>query len=324
MSETDRKTEPRLAHFPVTFYASVMGLAGMTLATHAVERSWGLPGILSLVFLLATIVAFVAISWAFALKWRRHRGHFLGEWEHPVKKAFFPAISISLLLVGTALAPVLPWIARIVWLVGAGLQAGLTLAVISGWIGHRPYQPLHISPAWFIPAVGNVVAPLGGVGLGFVELSWLFFSAGMVFWMILLVLVMNRLIFHDPLPSKLLPTLTILVAPPAVGFLAWLNLNGGQVDAFARVLLNAAYVFAALVAVQSPKFRSIPFALSWWALSFPMAAMTTATLRFAALTGSGGHAVLAGFFYALLVVIIVALVARTLKAIQAQEICVPE
>lgn len=324
MKDTELPTGSRLAHFPVTFYATIMGLAGLTLATHRVEAVWGLPAIASVVFLLATIVAFATISFFFGLKYARHRADFLAEWDHPVKKAFFPAISISLLLVATALSGLAPWLARGIWLLGAGLQAGLTLAVVSGWIGHRPFQPLHISPAWFIPAVGNVVAPVAGVGLGFVELSWLFFSAGMVFWGILLVLVMNRLIFHDPLPGKLLPTLTILIAPPAIGFLAWVNLNGGQVDGFARVLLNAGYVFAALVAVQAPKLRASPFALSWWALSFPIAALTLASFRFAELTGSGFHAVLSVLFYALLLVIMAALILRTLKAIRSGEICVPD
>jgi tellurite resistance protein len=32
----------------------------------------------------------------------------------------------------------------------------------------------------------------------------------------LLTLVFNRIIFHDPLPGKLQPTLVILIAPPAV------------------------------------------------------------------------------------------------------------
>ncbi|SDI49164.1 SLAC1 anion channel family protein [Aliiruegeria lutimaris] len=324
MTDTAPHNEPKLAHFPVTFFAAVMGMAGLTLATHIAEVSWGVPAVLSVLLLLVTIGIFVMIFTFFALKWRRHRAHFLAEWNHPVKKAFFPAISISLLLIATALTPHSAGLARVVWLVGAALQAGLTLAVISGWIGHNPFQQLHISPAWFIPAVGNVVAPIAGVSLGFVELSWLFFSAGLVFWFVLLVLVMNRLIFHDPLTRRLLPTLAILIAPPAVGFLAWINLNGGQADAFARILLNAAFVFAAIVAVQAPKIRTSPFALSWWALSFPMAALTVATFRFAAITGSGFHAALAAVFYAGLLIIMITLVARTLKAIRAAEICVPD
>jgi tellurite resistance protein len=241
-----------------------------------------------------------------------------------VKLAFFPAISVSLLLIGTALAPDMPDLARPVWLLGMGLQAGLTLAVVSGWIGHRPFQPMHISPAWFIPAVGNVIAAVAGPALGFVELSWLFFSAGMMFWAVLLTLVMNRLIFHDPLPARLLPTIAILMAPPAVGFLAWLSLNGGQVDAGARVLLNLAYLFAAIVVIQAPKFRNLPFALSWWALSFPVAALTIASLRFGALTGSGFHTGLGLALLVLLVAIVAALALRTGRAIAARQICVPE
>ena len=32
-----------------------------------------------------------------------------------------------------------------------------------------------------------------------------------MFWIVLLTLVMNRLIFHDPLPDRLVPTLVILI-----------------------------------------------------------------------------------------------------------------
>jgi tellurite resistance protein len=261
---------------------------------------------------------------AFGLKHRWYKANFIAEWMHPVKKAFFPAISISMLLIATALSHVLPGVGRVIWVAGAALQAGLMLAVVSGWIGHRPFQPMHISPAWFIPAVGNVVAPVAGVTFGFVEVSWLFFSAGFLFWLVLLTLVMNRLIFHDPLPGKLLPTLAILIAPPAVGFLAWLQLNGGQVDAMARILVNLGYVFAGIVIVQAPKIRKSPFALSWWALSFPTAALTLATFRFASLTGSTVHLVLGWMLYLALVAIMVALVMRTAGAIRRREICAPE
>ncbi len=316
--------QDRLEHFPVSFFASVMGLAGLTLALHAASTLLPGAGVLSRGMLAVTVLAFVAIGAIYARKAALHRAAVAAEWHHPVKMAFFPAISISLLLIATALAPNMPSLARPVWMLGTGLQAGLTLAVVAGWIGHRPFQPMHISPAWFIPAVGNVVVPVAGPALGFVELSWLFFAAGLMFWAVLLTLVMNRLIFHDPLPGRLLPTLAILMAPPAVGFLAWLALNGGTVDAGARILLNLAYVFAAIVATQAPKFRSLPFALSWWALSFPIAALTIASLRFGALVGSGFHTGLGLVLLALLVLVVGGLAVRTGRAIAARQICLPE
>ncbi|MCT4557190.1 MAG: SLAC1 anion channel family protein [Pelagimonas sp.] len=325
MTETSTvPDENRLAHFPVTFFATVMGLVGLSLALHLFETRFGMPHVASHVVLVLAIADFLAVSVLYLLKAIRHPGAIGGEWQHPVKLAFFPAISISLLLIATALRPEAPETARVVWTLGAGTQAMLTLSVISGWIGKRPFQPMHISPAWFIPAVGNVVAPIAGVPLGFVEVSWLFFSVGILFWVILLTLVINRLIFHEPLPARLHPTLVILIAPPAVGMMGWLQLNGGELDAFARMLYYAATFFTAIVVLQAPVFAKLPFALSWWALSFPIAALTLATFRYGELAGSSFHDGLGVAFLIALLVIVGGLIFRTSIAALKGQICQPE
>ncbi len=318
------ETDPRLAHFPITLFASVMGLAGLTLALQLAQSRFCWPDWFSRVALAVTLADFALVAGLYLFKAVRHPAALAAEWRHPVKLAFFPTISMSLLLIATALLPGQPRLAGIVWSVGASAQAMLTLAVFSGWIGRRPFQPMHISPAWFIPAVGNAIVPAAGVPLGFVELSWMFFSAGVLFWIVLLTLVMNRLIFHDPLPARLLPTLVILMAPPAVALLGWLQLNGGEIDAFARMLYYASLFLAAVVALQVPGFARLPFALSWWALSFPVAALTLATLRYGALTGSTAHDALGLGFLSLLVVVVAGLALRTLRAAARDEICVPE
>lgn len=319
MTDSTKTAPPRLAHFPVPFFASVMGLSGFTLALHAGGFHRASLGALSITGLL-----FVTLAVFYTAKALRHPGAVRAEWQHPVKLAFFPAISISLLLIATALRPVSTDLARAVWVIGALTQASLTLAVLSNWIGHRPFQTPQMSPAWFIPAVGNIVAPVAGVGLGFVETAWIFFSAGVIFWIVLLVLVMNRLIFHDPLPGKMVPTLAITIAPPAVGFLAWLQLNGGVIDPLAHVFYGATIVFFGLALTQAGKLRGLPFALSWWALSFPIAAFTIATFKYGTLTQSAAHHSAGFALLALLTLIIVTLVIRTLGAIARREICVPE
>lgn len=65
--------------------------------------------------------------------------------------------------------------------------------------------------------VGSIIIPIAGVKHGFVELSWFFFSVGLIFWLILLVIVLYRMFFHAPIAEKLMPTLFILFAPPAIG-----------------------------------------------------------------------------------------------------------
>ncbi len=327
------KTEPgsnpvdidfhRLSHFPITFFAIVMGLMGFVLALHSAHAvlPWTVP--LSRAGLFAGTVVFAAIAAFYLAKLLRHPAAVKGEWNHPVRLAFFPAVSVSLLLTATACYTDYPELARGLWILGAIGQGVLTIAVVSGWISHRAFEVGHLTPAWFIPAVGNVIVPVAGVRLGHPEISWLFFSGGIMFWVVLLTLVMNRLVFHNPIPARLFPTLVILIAPPAVAFVAYLQLTG-EVDAFAHILLNVAYVFAVLVLVQVPKLLRLPFALSWWALSFPVAALTIASFLYARVAHSGAHEVVGLVGLAALTVIIVGLLARTVVAIGRQEICLPE
>lgn len=313
----------RIAHYPVTFFAIGMGMMGLTLATRAAEHAFDLPKPASAWVLGLSVLLLCAVAVGYAVKAIAHPAEVKAEWNHPVRIAFFPAVSISLLLLAAALLEPMPQVAHWVWLAGTLLQGILALSVISAWIGHRAFQPGQLTPAWFIPAVGNVIVPLAGARLGYTEISWLFFSGGLVFWVVLLTLVVNRLMFHDPLPGKMVPTLMILVAPPAVAFTAWLRLND-EVGPFGHFLLSTAYVFALIVATQAGRFRAIPFALSWWALSFPLAALSIASFGYAEAAGSTAHRLIGAGLLALLVAVVTGLILRTALAIRAGTICLPE
>ncbi|MGP3697558.1 SLAC1 anion channel family protein [Rhodobacter sp. NSM] len=313
----------RLAHFPVTFFAVGMGMLGLTIAVHAAEAAYGRGSEASTALLGLSFGVIALVAFFYTLKLLLHPGAVSAEWHHPVRIAFFPAISISLLLASIALLGRWPEVAHGVWIGGTTLQGVLALSVISAWIGHRPFQPGQLTPAWFIPAVGNVIVPIAGVPLGHVEIAWLFFSGGLLFWIVLLTLVMNRLMFHDPLPGKMVPTLMILIAPPAVSYVAWLRL-AGEGGAFGHVLLSVAYVFAAIVVTQGGRFLRMPFAMSWWALSFPLAALAIASFAHAAAAGSEAHRWIGTGLLGLLVLVVLALVLRTALGIWRNEICIAE
>ncbi|MEZ5716180.1 MAG: SLAC1 anion channel family protein [Paracoccaceae bacterium] len=316
--------ERGLKHYPVPLFGMVMGLSGLTLAMHQGESAFGLGGQISTGIFFFTVAVFALVSAGYLAKLLKYPGAVVAEWKHPVRLSFFPAISISLLLLAVATLERHHGIAHGLWLAGAALQFVLTIAVISNWIGTRSFQHGHLNPAWFIPAVGNVIVPIAGVALGYVELSWYFMSVGLIFWIVLLTLVINRLVFHDPMPGRLQPSLVILIAPPAVAFVAWLRLNGGVIDPFAHILINGAYFFTALVLVQLPRILRLDFAISFWALSFPFAAATIASFRFAAVTGSATHKLFGGILLVAVCIIILGLLWRTVKAALAGQICLPE
>ncbi|MDJ0930746.1 MAG: hypothetical protein QNJ43_07765 [Breoghania sp.] len=134
-----------------------------------------------------------------------------------------------------------------IWGIGTVLHLIGTLAVVSAWIGHRPFEVVHINPAWFIPAVGNIFVPVAGVGFGFTEICWFFFSVGLLCWIVLL-------------PAKLMPPLVILIAPPAVGFIAYLQFTG-TLDPFTRILYYAATPFFLIIAMQITKLGRLAYTL---------------------------------------------------------------
>ncbi|MDF1872710.1 SLAC1 anion channel family protein [Vannielia sp.] len=316
--------ENGLAHFPISFFSVLMGGFGLTIALLRGADALGfsaLPGVISL-WVFGVVFAVVALT--YLTKALRYPGQIVWEWNHPVRINFFPAMSISVLLFATALwAAGYADLARPLWVVGAAGQAALTLAVVASWISHRAFMPGQLGPAWFIPAVGNIVAPVAGGALGFAELSWYFYATGMIFYFVLLTLVMNRLFFHDPIPAKLQPTLVILIAPPAIGFIAHSALVGG-LDPMGRVLAMATVLFTGIVLTQLRKLLRVPFSMAFWALSFPVAALALACFRYAELAGIKGFLWGGAAALAILPVIILVLAFKTVKGLLSGEICVPE
>jgi tellurite resistance protein len=164
---------------------------------------------------------------------------------------------------------------------------------------------------------------VAGVPLGYVDASWFFFSVGMLFWMVLLTIVFYRIIFHDPIDQKLMPTLFILIAPPAVGFVAYTALTGAA-DAFARVLYFSGLFLSLLLLSQAPRFLRLRFFLSWWAYSFPLAAISIASMVMYEQTANALYAWLGTALLMMLTGVVVLLFARTASAVFRHSICLPE
>ena len=323
MSTEAPTASSRLAAMPVSFFAVVMGLAGLAIAWEKVSHVLGVPAGIGLVLQAVTGATFVVLALAYLAKLVGHASVVAAELHHPVKLSFFPTISIGLLLLAIATLRSAPGLSEGLWLVGMALHLAFTLYVLGAWINHTHFEIQHMNPAWFIPVVGNIVVPIAGVEHGYVEPSWFFFSVGVVFWLVLLVIVFYRVIFHPPLPGKLMPTLFILIAPPAVGFVAYLKLTG-ELDAFARVLYYVGLFLTLMLFSQLNHFARLKFFLSWWAYSFPLAAITIATFVMYEHHGSAGWLDLGIALLALLTLAIGMLVLRTAMAVSRREICVEE
>jgi tellurite resistance protein len=313
----------RLRHFPISFFATTMGLSGLTIAWEKAEQVLQLPFSISLLLMWLVGGLYLVLAAIYLAKVAGHREAVVGELHHPVKLNFFPASSISLILLSIVVLGHYPVLSQVMWGIGSAAHLLFTFYVMGAWINHQHFEIQHMNPAWFIPVVGNILVPIAGVSHGYVEVSWFFFSIGLLFWLVLLTIIFYRVIFHNPLPAKLVPTFFILIAPPAVGFISYFKMVG-EIDAFAHILYYAGLFFTLLLFTQFRKFTGLKFFLSWWAYSFPMAAITVATLVMYKNSGSVWFKGGAMLLLAVLTLIIAMLVVRTLGAIAKKEICVEE
>jgi tellurite resistance protein len=316
-------TETRLANLPVPMFAIVMGLAGTAIVyLRAGQILWHnlAPGIILTVI---TTVVFAVLAVAYFLKLLRHPDRVRREFDSPVRLHFFPTISISLILLSVAYLHLQPTVSLVLWTTGTVAHLLFTLKTLSIWIQKEHFTINHIEPSWFIPVVGNLLVPVAGVEHAPADISWFFFSIGLVFWIMLFTVFLYRIIFHHPLARKRLPTFFILLAPPAVAFISYLRLTG-EMDSFARIMYSFALFLFLLLVYQWRMFKSAEFFISWWAYSFPIAALTVATVLMTTYNDASWLHALAWGFVMLLTVVVAVLAGLTLRAVARHEICRPE
>lgn len=319
----DTTADSRLRHLPIAWFSMIMGLGGLTIAWKKAEELMGLTVAVSPWLLGLSTLLFLALAAAYGAKMLKYREAVAKEWAHPVKMNFVPTVSIAMILLSIGWLPLSAPYSKLLWLAGAALHLVLTLHVMTQWMHHSKFEIVHLNPAWFIPVVGNVLVPIAGVSHAPAEISWFFFSIGVLFWPVLLTIIFYRVIFHGSLPERLMPTLFILIAPPAVGFIAYVKLTGG-LDMLALLFYYSALFFTLLLFVQLAWFARLRFFLSWWAYSFPLAAITVATFVMYEQSGSLLFARLAGILLGVATVAISGLAARTALAMRRKEICLEE
>ncbi len=313
----------RLRHFPISFLAVCLGLIGFTLAWQKAEHVLQLPFSLWRPLGWFTLVVIVLVLGLYLLKLVRYPREVRAEFQHPIKMNFFPILAKLFLIGSLVLLAVAPALSKQLWWAGVITQFAFGMIIMSAWIRHDKFEVHHLNPSWFIPVVGNVIIPIAGVKHFNPELSWFFFSVGLFWWLVLMSIVMNRIIFHRPIPQKLIPTLFILFAPPVIGFIALTKLMGGPTPGANMLYYFGLFLFL-LILTQLPVFLKLKFNLPWWAYSFPLDALAIASFLMAEISGLAFFHWLSWGVFLLLNLVIVLLLVLTLRAIGRRDLCVEE
>lgn len=318
----NEQEKSRLKFFPIMMYAVVMGLSGLTITYQKAALWLGFSPIFGQIFMYLTTAVFLIVSFIYITKFSKYKAAVKNEFSHPVRINFFAAVSISMLMLAIIYKESFETLSAIFWYLGTLLHFYLTMHTISFWINQNQ-QLDHSNPAWFIPIVGNVLVPVGGVGFAQTGVLLYFFSVGIFFWVILFSVILNRIIFHNQMAVKFMPTLFILIAPPAVGFIAYFKMFG-VIDLFALLLFNLALFFTILIAFMYKNFIKIKFFISWWAFVFPVAAMAISTMLMYHENDCLFLFILSHLMVAAVTIIILIVSYQTIIHIKKGEICIQE
>jgi len=342
------------------WFSVVMGLAGLALAWHSAEAALGSSATgVSLVFGVVAVLVFVVLLGLSVLRFNRFPAALAEDLRHPVRHAFVAALPVATLLLvtlGVALAGTYPVLDALWWLAALG-QLWATVWVLKRWLVATPVPPTPqsatpaalqgliqgaslspvkpaapapsapafwptVTPVLFIPVVGNVVAPLAGLALGHSVWAMAQWGVGLLLWPVVLGLLLVRRAVQGPLPDRLLPTWFITVAPPSVIGLVAVQLHAPL--AVVAACWGMALFFLLWVASIAQQAVNQPFSLTFWAVSFPLAAFTTLTLRLAALAESGGLQMAGTLLLALTSLVVFGLCLGTVRGLRDGSLLAPE
>jgi tellurite resistance protein len=135
-------------------------------------------------------------------------------------------------------------------------------------------------PGYFLPTVAGALVGADGAGhFGLLVPGWMSFGIGMICWVVLGSIILNRLFFRPGLPPGLVPTLAIEIAPPVVAGNAYFTLTGGRIDTLAYVLAGYAVLMVLVQLRMAPLYWKTPFAPSFWAFTFSYASVASDAMR---------------------------------------------
>lgn len=342
-------------HFSPAWFAAVMGTAVIPQVLAALNFP-GSSMLAALFFLLALAMFLLALA-PWAARFVLYPENVRQDLRHPVVAHFFPTMPIALVILALdflrypdlLLPPAASReLAFWLWLLGAlGIHL-FAFPILIRVFSNGQITPAHANFGWFIPPVSKMIIPVGGFELavlfpGSLELAFglSIVSFGIGFFLFLFVgaAVYHRYIYHELPMSQLAPTFFIGMVPTAImaavfakllqliGSMPVLGIGLPYFTPLAKIAILLCWGFSAwwfivacIMTLYYLRYIELPYALSWWAFTFPSGALCLASASAWQVSGFTSILVFFGMATLFLLVVWSLVFVRTVRGILSGEI----
>jgi tellurite resistance protein len=276
-----------MLNLPAGYFGMVLGTIGMGFAWRYAATIWSVSPMIGEVFESLAIAIWLALAVAFMVRLVKYPQTVLDEIRHPLKGSFVSLFPATTMLVSIAIAPYLRTLAAGMFVFGAIVQLAYAAWQSAGlWRGSHPHTDT--TPGLYLPTVANnFISAMACGALGYHDLGILFFGAGVFSWLSLEPAILHRLRSAGELPEGTRTSLGIQLAPALVACNAYLSVNGGQPDFFAKMLFGYGLLQLLFMFRLMPWYLMQPFNASFWSFSFGISALAATALHLSQSSNDG-------------------------------------
>ena len=221
---------------PTGYFGIPLGLAALSLAWLHLENHFPVARTISDVIGIIASAIWILFILMYAYKLRYYSDEVRSEYHCPVRFSFIALIPITTMLIGDITYRWTPWLAEVmIWLGTIGQLLFSSLRISELWQG-GVFEQKSTRPPFYLPAVAaNFTSASSLALLGYHDLGYLFFGAGLIAWIIFEPVLLQHLRISS-LEPPFRATMGIILAPAFVGAAAYLSLNKGEIDTFVKIL----------------------------------------------------------------------------------------
>jgi tellurite resistance protein len=276
---------------PPNLFAIALGIAGLAQAWHAAMPVLGTAQVVPDALNVLGAALWLVLVGAYLAQGRRI---VLADLRDPVLSPFVSASALTAMLLAAALATDAPAAGRVLVVVFLAVTTAIGGWLTGEWMSGG-IDPDSVHPGYFLPtAAGGLIGASAAAQVHLHALAEASFGIGVLCWVMLGSVILNRLFTRPALPSAFVPTMAIELGIPAVAGLAYFALAGRTVS-FAACALGGYAVLMALAQVRLiPVYRRLSFTPGSWSFVFAYAAAAADALVWLEITkppAAAGYAI---------------------------------